>query len=180
VVLFHVGPVYTWESQSTRDYTLFYGVKNGDVIDIYSAVIGADPDTGVKIKGWAFKIHIEGQTWFEVRHNSNVYTFSSAGAPDADFILRCRESPIVFSGGDYVVLYNYADGLYDVEDEFAPASYGDPLNESDLTKPAAVSNETWTRIITFGSTIYNPDDIVAPPCPADITSFNNTFLSGAF
>jgi hypothetical protein len=175
VVLFHTGP----SNGSDRDLTLYYGRKSGGTVDVWQALLGLD-GRGVRLKGWAFKIHLEGQEYFTVVSNSDVYTHSAAGQPKGIFLIRVREMAAAGNGGmsGYLAGYDYQGGAYTVFDELGLADAGRALDASDLERPAAVTADRWSAMIDFVSTIGDPD--ADGICPLSVDTFNNGFIKSKF
>lgn len=175
VVVFNVGPVF---EDGTRDYVLFYGKKSGaNVVDIWSATLGVDADTGDFVKAWAFKNHIEGTEKFTVTHDSAYYTSSVAGVPKEYFLFRMRENAGALGLLGIVGLYGYDHGANTLLGSKDLPNLGDPVLTTDLTKPVELSDPVWAEMTGFVSTITNPD---GTPAPTSIATFNNSFLSDPF
>ncbi len=171
VVLFHTGPANT-----ARDVVLFYGKKTGTTVDIYQALIGVDASDN-KTKAWAFKIHIEGDT-FTITHNSDAYTHSGTGNSKGNFILREWETGTAAGTLGFAVLYNYGSGAFTEDDTFSLSTPGAAMGDTDLTRPSTITAEYWTAMITFVNAIGNPDTVGI--CPESLTGFTNDFIKSKF
>jgi len=95
-----------------------------------------------------------------------------AGISKGYFILRGRQTTTAESPYGQANLYNY-EKQNGAEQELELTDEDRALTKSDFTKPETITDAQWERIITFVSTITDPDDT---PAPASTDTFNGSFL----
>ena len=176
IVFFSRTAPMEYHEYTVNDNKLFYGVKDGENIDIWNAVMGSDSDTGVARKGWAFKIHIEGETFFSISSSGESAT-NVAGQPKGIFLLRRIDFEINSDLGirDKVLLLDYAGGSYTILQEEKIATAGTPITTTTIAKPDAISDAMWLEMVNFINTTIDPED-TALMTPNSTDDFNGDFL----
>ena len=164
------------------DYALTYGVKEeiGGVmyVDLWNALIGINAD-GSFNKSWAFDIHTEGLDWFELNHNSAIFTSTLAGQTIGYFLIRGREYDAASADIERIELWHFDGTTYvhtsdgsDILNDITQA--GADMLETDIAKPADLDAALWTKMVTHINTNGDPDS--AGIAPITLTDFNDSFF----